>query len=89
MLVVGVGVGETGCIESVMLLFITDVGWGEERPAVWHPDIIRSVQRNDINKVSFAAMGPGGLIKHLQSPRLPPPAPILSTHACFQASLTS
>lgn len=57
--------GAAGCVGSVMLLFITDVGWVEERPAVWHPDIICSAKRNDINKVSFATMGPGGLIKHL------------------------
>lgn len=62
---VGVGVSETGCIESVMPLFITDVGWVEEQPAVWHPDIICSAKRNDINKVSFAAIGPAGPIKHL------------------------
>lgn len=33
-----------------MLLFITDVGWVKERPAVWHPDIIHSAKINDINK---------------------------------------
>lgn len=64
-LLVGAGVSKTGCVESVMVLFITDVGLDEGWLAVWHPDIICSAKRNDINKVSFAVIGLKGLIKHL------------------------
>lgn len=44
-----------------MLLFVMDVGRGEQWAAVWYSDIIYSAkkrEKKDINKMSFVTMGP-------------------------------
>lgn len=50
--------------ERLMLLFVTDMGRGEQWAAVWYSDIIYSAKKKkkkeekDINKMSFVTMGP-------------------------------